>query len=186
MALADIRIALLRGVNVGGKNSLSMIALKESFATAGYSDAKTYINSGNVLFTSMESPLILQSTIQQLLLDDFNIDTPVLVITAETLASSLAAAPEWWGKAPETRHNAMFVIAPETAESACAAVGEIKPEYEQLAYHDQLIFWSAPIKTFSRTRWSGVSRLPIYLSLTIRNHNTTRKLLQLALEIDRG
>ena len=50
----DKAIALLRGVNVGGNNMIPMPRLKEAFRKAGYSDAETYINSGNVIFSSGE------------------------------------------------------------------------------------------------------------------------------------
>lgn len=45
-------IALLRGINVGGKNKISMSDLKEGFENAGFRNTRTYINSGNVIFDS--------------------------------------------------------------------------------------------------------------------------------------
>jgi uncharacterized protein (DUF1697 family) len=45
-------VCLLRGINVGGNNKVDMSALKEVFETLGFSDVKTYINSGNVIFNS--------------------------------------------------------------------------------------------------------------------------------------
>ena len=49
--------ALLRGINVGGKNKLPMAALRELFATLGHEDVVTYIQSGNVVFTSTVKPV---------------------------------------------------------------------------------------------------------------------------------
>ena len=48
-------IALLRGVNVGGNNKISMRELKEAFIEYGFSRVETYINSGNILFSSEET-----------------------------------------------------------------------------------------------------------------------------------
>jgi len=59
-------------------------------------------------------------------------------------------------------------------------VGVIKPEYEKIDYYGRIVFWSAPIKTFSRTRWSKVVGSSVYSSITLRNANTVKKLLQLA------
>jgi uncharacterized protein (DUF1697 family) len=59
-------------------------------------------------------------------------------------------------------------------------VGGNRPEYEQAAQHGSVIFWSTPIKTFSRTRLSRVVGSAVYDSVTIRNANTTLKLAQLA------
>jgi uncharacterized protein (DUF1697 family) len=175
-----IHIALLRGVNVGGKGIVAMSELKAAFIRAGFYDATTYINSGNVLFSSTAQALELQSIVRRILLADFAIDTPVAVLAAEELSAALAKAPAWWGQAAEDRHNTIFVIPPATAETVSLAVGPIKPAYEQLAWHGQVIFWSAPMPTFSRTRWGSVSKLPIYREITIRNRNTALKLEQLA------
>ena len=103
------------------------------------------------------------------------------ILTAEELLAALACAPDWWGDAPDTKHSAIFVIPPATAETVFAEVGEIKPDYEQCAYHGKLIFWSAPLKTFSRTRWGTVSKQSTQ-NITIRNSTTARKLAELVKE----
>jgi glutamate synthase domain-containing protein 1 len=58
-------------------------------------------------------------------------------------------------------------------------VGEIKPEYEKVGYYGRVIFWSAPVETFSRTRWSKIVGSSVYGSITIRNANTINKILKL-------
>ena len=173
-------IALLRGINVGGKNMIDMKQLKAAFAEVGFSDVRTYINSGNVLFSSdMDVTEVLVAS-QRLIKERFSLDIALVILTYEELSDLLDHAPEWWGKDPDTRHNAMFVIAPATAEGICAEVGEIKPEYEKCAYYGRLIFWSAPVKTFSRTRWGKVSSMAAYQKITVRNSNTAYKLLKLS------
>ena len=78
------------------------------------------------------------------------------------------------------KHNAIFVIPPATAQQIAQLVGEAKPEYEQVDFYENVIFWSAPLKTFSRTRWSKiVQSKQAYNAITIRNYNTTQKLAQL-------
>lgn len=98
------------------------------------------------------------------------------MIAQQDIAAALAHVPTWWNKDKESKHNAIFVIPPATAQDIFAAVGEAKPEYEQVAYHGQVIFWSAPLKTFSRTRWAKVTGTAAYRSITIRNANTAIKL----------
>jgi len=72
-----------------------------------------------------------------------------------------------------------------TAEVVCAQIGEIKPEYEKIAYHGKVIFWSAPIATFSRTRLTKiVYSKTINNSITVRNANTALKLATLAGETE--
>lgn len=79
-----------------------------------------------------------------------------------------------------SKHNAIFIIPPATAEGIIADVGDINPEYEQLDFNCSLMFWSAKIETFSRTRWSKIVDKKSYQDITIRNFNTTRRLLELA------
>lgn len=173
-------IALLRGVNVGGNNKISMPELKTAFEKIGFSEVTTYINSGNVIFlSSMDSIAEIQSICVQAIADTFNQNIPVAIITAKELSSAMQNAPDWWGTDGETKHNAIFVIPPATPESIIAEVGAPKPEYEQVAFHGQVIFWSAPLETFFSTRWSKIVGTAAYDSVTIRNANTARKLLQL-------
>ena len=91
----------------------------------------------------------------------FGMDIPVAVISAAALSDAMAHAPAWWNADQESKHNAIFVILPATSETVCAQVGEIKPEYEKIDCHGPVIFWSAAIKSLSRTRWSRWSAPPL-------------------------
>lgn len=177
-----VYIALLRGINVGGNNKIDMKQLKATFAEAGFADARTYINSGNIIFSSDREEAAVQQVCESLIAERFGLKIAVAILTAQELADALAHAPDWWGSAPDSKHNAIFVIPPATAQGVCAEVGEIKPEYEKCAYYGKLIFWSAPIKTFSRTRWGSVSKRTTYQQITIRNYTTAFKLAELVKE----
>lgn len=176
-------IALLRGINVGGNNKVSMAELRACFEEAGFTNVSTYINSGNVFFESAEvdeAKLVRQC--------EAAIETRVgfrvvcAVISAREIADSLAHAPNWWDKGTDVKHNALFVIAPKTAKEIMNEAGEPKPEYEQVAAHGRVIFWSAPVKTFGRTQYGKIVGTKAYQSITIRNSNTARKLVELSAE----
>lgn len=174
-------IALLRGANVGGNNKIPMLALKTAFQHAGFAAVSTYINSGNVLFSCAEREITdLQRQCRRAIHDAFGLDIAVAVLSADALADALSHAPAWWDGDPDAKHNAIVVIAPAEASSVIEAVGEAKPEYERVAHRGPVIFWSAPIRTFSRTRWANVVSSSAYGSVTIRNANTMKKLLQLS------
>lgn len=174
-------IALLRGINVGGKNRLPMPELRSAFEAHGFSEVSTYINSGNVLFSSDGTDVLpLGEKCRALIQSGFQIDIPVVVISAQVLTDALAHAPPWWNASKDSKHNAIFVIPPATAKAVCTQVGDIKPEYEQVDSYGPVIFWSAPLRTFSRTRWSKVVGSAAYGSITIRNANTALKLAELA------
>jgi len=174
-------IALLRGVNVGGNNKIDMKQLREVFSNAGFVNVQTFINSGNVIFSSDKTAIVVQIECESLIVRQFGLNIAVAVLTAQELLEALDHAPKWWGNTPDTKHNAIFVIPPATAKAVCVEVGDIKPEYEKVAYHGQLIFWSAPMETFSQTRWSTISKQETYRKITIRNSNTAFKLAELSL-----
>lgn len=174
-------IALLRGINVGGNHKVDMPALKAAFEEEGFTSVSTYINSGNILFDSAMDAAAVQTICESLMERRFQASVRVGIVRAEEWAEAIANAPQWWGSEPDATHNALFVIAPMTAAEAVALMGEAKPEYEKLAIHGNVIFWTASRKGYSRTRWSKiVFNKPVYQAITIRNANTARKLAELA------
>lgn len=174
-------IALLRGINVGGQRMVKMSLLKAAFEAAGFNNVKTYINSGNVLFEALATPLSdLIAVCDQLMMTTFGFSVRIAIIAAQSLITAVAQAPDWWGINPDSKHNLIVAIAPQTAQDLSEQVGPSKPEYEQIAICGQFIFWSAPIKTYGRTRWATVTKSEAYQWLTIRNANTARKLARLA------
>ena len=174
-------IALLRGVNVGGNNKIPMPALKAAFERRGFENVSTYINSGNILFDADCGEAAVKAACEEVILETFGLKIMVCVLPAAELIEALEHAPAWWGKDEDSKHNAIFVVPPMTPEQAITAVGEAKPEYEQVGSFGRVIFWSAPLATFSHTRWSKiVQNRAIYDAITIRNANTAKKLTELA------
>lgn len=178
-------IALLRGINVGGKNKVPMPELKALFMENGFSEVVTYINSGNVIFSSgMKDIQDIKTCCEALITEKFQFKVLVAIIPAKDLEGAIEHAPSWWNQDESSKHNAIFVIPPATVEEVMKQVGASKPEYEKVDYFGRVIFWSAPIATFSRTRWSKVVGLSVYDSITIRNANTANKLVQLTKDME--
>ena len=79
-------IAFLRGINVSGKNKVPMAELKQGFERLDYTEVKTYLNSGNVIFSSNEADTIkTTSRIEEMIKNQFSLDIPVFVIQKEEL-----------------------------------------------------------------------------------------------------
>ena len=172
-------VALLRGINVGGNNKVSMPELKACFKDLGFKSVVTYINYGNVLFESdIDSTAELVKLCEDKIHQTFGFRVVCAVIRGDDLVEAVDHAPEWWNKGDE-KHNAIFVIAPKTADEIMQEVGEPKHEYERVAAYHPIIFWSAPLKTFGRTRYNKIVGTPAYQLITIRNANTTNKLTEL-------
>lgn len=86
-------LALLHGVNVGGKNKLSMSELRLALEASGFVRVETYIQSGNVLFESDEKPEVLQKKLEGVLAGSFGITSPVVLRTADELETLLRNCP---------------------------------------------------------------------------------------------
>lgn len=173
-------LALLRGINVGGRNKVTMPELAALFANNGFQQVMTYINSGNVIFESdITDTASLKASCEALLAERYPFDIPVAVFSAEEIAQAMANAPAWWNADATATNDAFYVIPPVTVQEVFDQVGQLRPEYEQVASHGRVIFWTAARKTFSRTRWSKIVQYPAYRSITLRNANTALRLAQL-------
>lgn len=86
-------IALLRGINVGGKNRIKMAELKQRLAASGLIRVETYIQSGNVLFEAAAQAETLRRKLEDELEQNFGIATPVILRTAGELAQLIRDCP---------------------------------------------------------------------------------------------
>ena len=173
-------VALLRGINVGGKNKVSMGELRSCFEQIGFNNVSTYINSGNIIFESdITNVLELKELCEQAIERQFGFLVACLVISRADYLRALAEAPKWWNKDAASKHNTLFVIPPKTTNDIVQEVGQTKPEYEYIKAAKNVIFWSAPLKTFGRTRYGKVAGTTAYQFITVRNANTTIKIANL-------
>ena len=87
-------ITLLRGINVSGKNIIKMVQLKQMFEDIGFTDVVTYIQSGNIVFSSKESDIsTLESSISGAIKSAFSFEVPVMVLQPNTLEHILNSNP---------------------------------------------------------------------------------------------
>lgn len=96
-------IALLRGVNISGKNKIVMSKLKEVLEENNYQNVITYLNSGNVIFeSSVTNKENLANDLSKIIKNNFSLDIPVFVIEENKLENVLNNAPDWWIKTAST------------------------------------------------------------------------------------
>ena len=172
-------IALLRGINISGKNKLSMPELKSRLIELGYIEVLTYLNSGNVIFTARENEeSILADTIRAMIREQFGLDIPVFVILQEELEALLGKAPDWWGTGDKDRYdNLIFVMSPAAAQIISEKIGEPTKELEQISICENSIFWSFDRKKYAKATWWKKTASPgIGEFITIRTANTLRKI----------
>ena len=172
-------IALLRGINISGKNKISMVELKKCFELLNFTNVKTHLNSGNVIFSSEEEKISdLAKLIEQMIKNDFNIEIPVFIILQEELKDILDHAPTWWGTDNKDIYdNLIFIIPPVTFVDVYNEIGEPKEGLEQIKEYKSAIFWSFSLKDYRKTNWwSKTINASAACKLTIRTANTIRKI----------
>ncbi len=170
-------LALLRGINVGGKNVIKMVALKETFEKLGFKDIVTFIQSGNVLFSAPASDIeALCEKIEQALFKTFNYAALVVLIKQSDLVKVVESAPKGFGSEPDVyRYNVLFLKRPINAKQAVKEIPH-KEGVDEVAAGDGVIYFTNSIAKRTQSRLSKITAFPMYKSLTIRNWNTTEKL----------
>jgi len=173
-------LALLRGINVGGKNVIKMADLRECFEKAGFTDVLTYIQSGNVIFNSpREERKSLTARIEKMLNTAFDNRVSVVLRSKQQLQTSVASAPDAFGTlAKQFQYDIIFLKEPLTAKVALKEV-ETKSGVDVVVAGRGVLYFSRLISKASQSRLSRLVSKPVYQQMTIRNWNTTTKLLQL-------
>ena len=175
-------IALLRGINISGKNKIPMAELKAGFTELGFAEAATYLNSGNVIFSSAIDDIdTLSNKIKLLIKDRFGLDIPVFVLSQELLEDIVNHAPDWWGDdSKEIYDNLIFMFPNISYDSFYNEVGNPKEEYEKIYHYKNVIFWSFSRKDYQKTNWwSKTASSKISDRITIRTANTVRKIVKM-------
>lgn len=173
-------VALIRGINVGGNNLIRMPALKECFEVQGFRDVATYIQSGNVLFTAgRSSQHTLTGQIEKALAKTFACQPRVVLRSLVQMKATVEGAPQGFGTRPaEFRYDVIFLKHPLTASEAMKSV-TANPDVDAVFAGDGALYFSRLISKASQSHMSRIVGKPAYQGMTIRNWNTTRKLLEL-------
>lgn len=174
-------IALLRGINISGKNKIAMSELKKRFAELGFEAVATYLNSGNVIFSSdIDDQNVLSNKIELMIKDKFDLDNiPAFIVLQEELEELLNNAPDWWGDDnKEIYDNLIFIMHPLSYAEFYDEIGNPNEEYEKVHNYKNVIFWSFSRKDYQKTNWwSKTASSKVSNKITIRTANTVRKIV---------
>ena len=175
-------IALLRGINISGKNKIAMAELKNEVEQLGYKNVRTYLNSGNVIFESdTYDKKLIKETIEKMIQEKFKFTIPVFVLTKNELEDILNHCPNWWGSDnKEIYDNLIFIIPPTTYDEVYQTLQEPNSDFEKIQEYKNNIFWSYQLKDYKKTNWwPKTARTSIANKITIRTANTMKKVLEL-------
>jgi uncharacterized protein (DUF1697 family) len=174
-----VYVALLRGINVGGKNKVEMKQLKAVFEEAGMTSVRTYINSGNVIFSStIRARARLTGLLEEAISRRFGFKVDVLVRDIESMRAVVNAMPKHWTNDKTMKCDVMFLWDDVGRPSVLKHL-QFKPEIEDVRYISGALIWRVDRVNVTRSGMMKLVGTPLYKRMTIRNCNTARKLLEL-------
>lgn len=180
MSNAPRFLALLRGINVGGHNVIAKDDLRACFQDLGFTNVRTYIQSGNVLFHSGDTDLkALTARIEWALSDRFSYPAQAVVLSHKRYAAVVRAAPQGWGSDERQKHYALLTLPGITPKRVLAQLPPPRADVETVTAGPGVVFWSISKEHQAQTTYAKLPAASVYRQLTIRNHNTVIKLLEL-------
>jgi uncharacterized protein (DUF1697 family) len=173
-------VALLRGVNVNGI-TIRSADLGALFRELGFTDVRTVLASGNVVFTSDDDPAaghaaaaaVLQTRIEHALADRFGYDAWIVLVEHDRLAGLVDAFP--FPPDPDTHAYVVFASDPAARDELLAVPPN---DRERIAPGDGVVYWACPRGSSTDTPFARTAAKPRFRqTTTTRNTNTLRKLL---------
>jgi uncharacterized protein (DUF1697 family) len=169
-------VALLRGVNVGGRQ-IKMADLKVCFEAMGLTKVKTFLASGNVTFESdVQDSAKLRTLIETGVGDSFGYKAIIFVFPAEVIAKIVAADPF-------EKHGLAFhdyiVFIDNGSEGDLARLNFSDPEVERVQQGDGVLYWTVLKGMTLKSDLAKEMNRTVYRDhMTVRNANTLAKLIK--------
>jgi uncharacterized protein (DUF1697 family) len=174
-------LILLRGINVGGKNKVSMTGLKKCLEELGFSNVSTYIASGNVILESDRCPDKIKAQIEQALPKIFKLDSElikVLVLSDDQLQAVINKKPKGFGEQPDKYHSdAIFLMG--ILSTQAMPVFSPREGVDKIWPGNGVIYSQRLSSQRTKSRLNKMMASPLYKSMTIRSWQTTIKLLEI-------
>ena len=170
-------VALLRGINVGGKNKVVMSELREQVADAGYGNVRTYINSGNLLFEADAPRDEVAQSVEALLESHYPFPIRVALLSGQEYLAELSGVPEWW-HGDVARRDALFYTRGLDPDHVRERIEAMELGDEAVHVGEHAVFWAKfDEKTFLKTAsHKRLLREDFYRQVTIRSGSTVEKI----------
>ena len=174
-------VILMRGINVGGKNKIPMAELKLCLEELGFESVATYIQSGNVVLRSDLDAEALSAKIEDMLPKKFKLNSLIIRVVAleyKTFKKIVMQAPKEFGKDNVSyRYNVIYLM--NFSPSEAMEQISVRQGVDEVWQGDKAIYYRNSIPNATKSHLGKITQQPVYQSITIRNWNTTTKLLKL-------
>jgi uncharacterized protein (DUF1697 family) len=177
--MSDAKIVLLRGINLGARNRISMPELRELLTGAGFENVQTYLQSGNVVLSSRASADSVGRTCERLITDALGLEIAVVVRTRAELARVVRRNPLGKVATDPKRHQVSFLSAKLDAKVA-RTLRELAAPQEQIVISGREVYAWHPAGVARSKLWTRLAGRGLGVTATARNWTTVTSLLELA------
>ena len=172
-------VALLRGIIVGGKNKVVMSELREQIAAEGFTNVRTYINSGNLLFEAGANATCedVAQAVADLLARRYDFPIRLSLLTAQEYLAQLEELPDWW-HGEVARRDALFYTQGLDRFHVRERIEAMELGDEAVHFGEHAVFWGKfDEKSFLKTAYhKRLLREDFYRQVTIRSGSTVEKI----------
>ena len=172
--------SLVRGINVGGKNKVVMAELRQELTELGMEKVETYINSGNIFFTSTAPKAQLVEKLEAF----FGVHYPFIqsfsLLSQEDYEAEVENLPDWWNE-DLARKDVLFYTEGLDVDQVIATVESLELKDEVLHFGKRGIFWGkfSEESYYATAYHKYLLKMPFYRYITIRNAKTFDKIGQM-------
>ncbi|CAM4230099.1 hypothetical protein AT575_02225 [Streptococcus penaeicida] len=168
-------ILLLRGINVGGHHKVSMAILKSQLEEASFEAVSSYINSGNLLFSSdlLEKEIITR--IKSIFENDYDFPIPFLLLNKADYQEEFSQLPDWWSK-DHFRKNVLFFLPTTEKEMIDQFMNQLDLKTGEVLYRGQFaLYWTIDKEeNYAKSYYhSQLAKQKLYKEVSIRNGKTS-------------
>lgn len=173
------KIAILRGINVGGKRKILMADLKSLCETLGWIDVKTYIQSGNLIFNSSEQNSELENILVSAISEKYGFHVPVIVRSPEELQTLIDKNPFYNKEADINQLHVTFLKEKPTVENT-KQMETCSYEPDKMVIQDKDVFIFSSGKYHESKLTNNFIEKKLKVDATTRNWKTVLKLIDLS------
>ena len=171
---------LVRGINVGGKNKVVMAQLRQELTELGLEKVETYINSGNIFFTSTDPKVRLVEKLEAFFAVHYPFIQSFSLLSQEDYEEEVENLPAWWNE-DLARKDVLFYTEGLDVEQVIATVESLELKDEVLHFGKLGIFWGkfSEESYYATAYHKYLLKMPFYRQITIRNAKTFDKINQM-------